>query len=669
MGCEHTRHLEPSTDPGASCEQPCLRYGAVYSHGARLLTRKPIQLWSDEPSPVDLLAFDAVAQTAADAVLDDALDPVALGVSGPWGSGKSTVLKLIETELSSRQEVGAEERILVVETDPWRYDPDVGAKATLILEVLNALTAELGTRADVTDEIQGALKKLARRVNWVKAVKLAARSSITLQLPGIDDLSSLVNEDDVDGDPAPRNLDEFRQDFAGLLADEQLGHVRRVVVLVDDLDRCLPDTIVDTLETMRLFLSVPKMSFVIAADEDRVADALRDRYPAGDGPDRDPEEPARLYLHKIVQTTLRLPALSRFDTEAYLLLLLLQNRLDDQLDHAQFEQILEGCTELRIAGASIDSISIPQDLDIATEMQFAARLTPILYEKLRGSPRRVKRFLNDLNVRSSIAERRGIELEVPVVAKLMVLELLLSDEFDRVLGWLARGELRLQLARLEEIAGRSVPPNAPVGSDGRQAVDDEPSTPGTENATPTADELDDEDDARRSFSDNLVRWAKLEPSLETIDLSPYLHLAASFTGTPVVDSGLPERLRDVAANLLSSSRALQKSVADRDIQILTQPDIRALIEHLGRMARDRPRVLLSGVEAILRVARLANATSVAQSALMAIPATEIKAPVVLLFAAADAVAYRPVLERWKTGTTDAAVKRAVTTQLKQRPAR
>ena len=104
-------------------------------------------------------------------------------------------------------------------------------------------------------------------MNWVKALKLAARSSITLQLPGIDDLAGLVNGGDVEGDPEPRNLDEFRQDFAELLAGKQLSHVRRVVVLVDDLDRCLPDTVVDTLETMRLFLSVPKMAFVIAADE------------------------------------------------------------------------------------------------------------------------------------------------------------------------------------------------------------------------------------------------------------------------------------------------------------------------------------------------------------------------------------------------------------------
>ena len=276
----------------------------------------PVQLWSDEPASTDLLAFGAVAETTVEAVLDDTLDPIALGISGPWGSGKSTVLKLIKAELESRDAVGEndaipDERILVVETDPWRYDPDVGAKGTLILEVLNALTTELEARDGVRGAAGGALKKLTMRVNWVKALKLAARTSITLQLPGIDDLTSLVSEGDLDGTSEPRNLDEFRHDFAELLEDEHLSHLRRVVVLVDDLDRCLPDTVVDTLETMRLFLSVPKMCFVIAADEDRVADALRDRYPAADGSAGKTEAPPAS-LNKIVRRP-SLPASKPFD--------------------------------------------------------------------------------------------------------------------------------------------------------------------------------------------------------------------------------------------------------------------------------------------------------------------------------------------------------------------
>ncbi len=634
----------------------------------------PVQLWSDEPASTDLLAFGAVAETAVDAVLDDTLDPIALGISGPWGSGKSTVLKLIRAELESRYAVGENEantadRILVVETDPWRYDPDVGAKGTLILEVLNAVTTELEAGEGARGEVEGALKQLTKRVNWVRALKLAARTSITLQLPRIDDLASLVGEGDVDDASEPRNLDEFRHDFAELLADEQLSRLRRVVVLVDDLDRCLPDTVVDTLETMRLFLSVPKMSFVIAADEDRVADALRNRYPAADGSAGETEAPARLYLHKIVQTTLRLPALSRFDTEAYLLLLLLQRRTAADLTDAHFKQIVEGCAELRISGRAIDSLQIPESLDIAKEMQFAARLTPILYEKLLGSPRRVKRFLNDLNVRSSIARRRGIELNVSVVAKLMVLELLLPEEFETVLGWLARGELRRQLASLDEVAGRTVPTRTLDGFEDREPSENTSKntraikTTRGKSGRSAAAKTEDKNVETERFADNLIRWSKLPPSLEGIDLSPYLHLAASFSGTPLIDSGLPERLRDVAANLLSSSRASQKSVTDGDIASLTPADVQALIEHLGRMARDRPSDLIAGVGGIVRVARVAAAAPVALAALKTIPVKEVKAPVVLLFTGQDAVTYQDVLRAWADGTDDQRVAKAVAVQL------
>lgn len=59
-------------------------------------------LWSDEPTRDDLFSFDALSGTVVDAVLDDALDPLAIGVSGSWGSGKTTILRLIEADLAER---------------------------------------------------------------------------------------------------------------------------------------------------------------------------------------------------------------------------------------------------------------------------------------------------------------------------------------------------------------------------------------------------------------------------------------------------------------------------------------------------------------------------------------------------------------------------------------
>lgn len=102
-------------------------------------------------------------------------------------------------------------------------------------------------------------------------------------------------------------------------------------------------------------------------------------------------------------------------------------------------------------------VRCPKDRDIAAEMAFAARLTPLLYEKLRGNPRRIKRFLNDLRVRQSVVGHRGIELELDVVAKMMVLEKLLRDEFKTVVDWMAKGELREQIRALEKLPTAPTP--------------------------------------------------------------------------------------------------------------------------------------------------------------------------------------------------------------------
>ncbi len=63
----------------------------------------------------------------------------------------------------------------------------------------------------------------------------------------------------------PESMAGFRDAFGEMVS--ALPDVRRVVVLVDDLDRCLPDAVMATLEAIKLFLSVERMVFVIAADQ------------------------------------------------------------------------------------------------------------------------------------------------------------------------------------------------------------------------------------------------------------------------------------------------------------------------------------------------------------------------------------------------------------------
>lgn len=68
-------------------------------------------------------------------------------------------------------------------------------------------------------------------------------------------------------------------------------------------------TVVDTLEAIKLFLAVPRMAFVVAADEPPVAHAIATRF----GVSADGTSLATKYLEKIVQIPVRVPALGQAD--------------------------------------------------------------------------------------------------------------------------------------------------------------------------------------------------------------------------------------------------------------------------------------------------------------------------------------------------------------------
>lgn len=613
---------------------------------------EPLALWSDDPADIDFLAFDAVASTVADILLDPALDPVALGLSGSWGSGKTTVLQLTEAELESRSAQTQDERsVVAIQTQPWRYDPTTGAKESVIGEVLTALTRELDAspvEKSLKDQALASAKRLRDRVDWAKAVKMAAKTSLALQLPSVEEIADLVKpKADDEGELTPRGLEDFRREFSALIENPALSHVSAVVVLVDDLDRCLPETVVETLEAIRLFLSVPRMSFVIAADEDRVADAISRHLAKTGAPapaDDENEDPSHLYLHKIVQTTIPLPALSRFDTQAFLLLLQLQQTLQRE----QIDGIVDQCTAIRQAGGGLDEIEAPDDVDLSEQVAFAARLTPILYEKLGGNPRRIKRFLNDLRVRQAVARRRGIALDATIVAKLMVLERLLDNDFKSLLGWLAQGSLRDQLAALEVAAGRpkaeatatgaaKEPEDAVKVNDDKAAEDGDKSHRSTEPAG---------SGRKGDFSEGLLRWAKLPPSLAGVDISPYLFLAAAFSGTTLLDEGLSERLRDIAANLLSRRDA--RAVTDEDLAALPTNEADELLTHLGRTIRDQRNKQGEGITAILRIVRAhPDRAAVAAKALEQLPPEDLRPGTALLFSGTQPDEIAKVIKRWE----------------------
>lgn len=491
-------------------------------------------LWDDNPSDVDLLGFAALVEPARQALTRPSLDPVCVGVFGPWGSGKTSVTQQIRSELNSQPEV------LVVYAEPWGFDPTTDPKARLIGIVLNAVNARLVASDSLTGDLKARIGKLAKRIRWSRAVKLAAKTALTAQLPSIDDLGDVFKSDDGEQVDEP-SIDGFRDDFAALMTDSALGEISRVVVIVDDLDRCLPDTVVDVLEAIKLFLAVPKMAFLVAADEKAVRFAIATRYSATRaGLEREAMELAGRYLDKIVHIPIRVPVLSLADVEAYILQLFIFHGQDGTLD---LDAVRTHCDQRRRSGEAglLDGL----DQKVGQEhLVLAERLAPVLYEGMDGNPRRIKRFLNELWLRSVFAQSRGVDVDHSAVAKLMVLEQVHEPAFNEMLDWVRAGTVEEKLAALQEGQGDT--------------------------------------------SVQLRRWAAMEPRpLDPTAVRKYLVLAASLRGSTIPTETLPAHLRPIAGRLLSSADQFRRT-ATIDAKTLPVEDRALLGVHLAEALGAQP---------------------------------------------------------------------------------
>jgi hypothetical protein len=446
-------------------------------------------LFDDNPATIDLLGFDAVVIPVLTALRQPDLDPITLGVHAPWGAGKSTLLGLIDAAAEN-------EPWVIVRVNPWEFDDQLDVKGTLIAAVLEELEGRLGANEDLKKKLTG----LFRRISWSRVGLAVAKGALTMQW----DPEMLVDAFNPHEEEGPRSLAQFRAEFDGLLGEVE--DVHRVVVLVDDLDRCMPQAVIATLEAIKLFLSVRKMAFVIAADQDMVENAIA----AEIGTSRRGDFFARHYLEKIVQLPISLPLLSPADTEAYIGLLLSRAANPDA-----FEALAGHCARRRRDNrfpllAEFDGAAFtPSDELLRLAAQLAAGLEP----SKRGNPREIKRFLNSFAVRSQIAAGRGLDVPSPILAKLLLLEGRFRDDFKTLLAV-------DPVDRPAFIAGWE--------AWGRGA-----------------------DDVPTGIRPETRDWAGSEPPIAGRDLDAYLTLAATLVAAST-STGLPDDLRELVRDLLGS---------------------------------------------------------------------------------------------------------------------
>jgi len=249
-------------------------------------------MFSDRPiqsADEDELGYDAFAARLIKPVVDWTRDDgLVLGLYGSWGTGKSSVLNLLKERLSAYKTRGGREAI-VVRFNPWLYRD----AESLILSFFGTLSAQLKRWPGLSRQSREALGDAFAQMGEA----LFPLLSLADQWSGLIKLASLsakkvlqLGEKDIFKRKAA--VEKILRDIG---AD---GRGRRIVVLVDDIDRLEGNEVRATLKLVKVLADLPFITYVLAMDVDRVAKLID---VAAEG------ETGLAYLEKVVQVPIHLP--------------------------------------------------------------------------------------------------------------------------------------------------------------------------------------------------------------------------------------------------------------------------------------------------------------------------------------------------------------------------
>lgn len=332
-------------------------------------------LGADTPTTNDLLGYKRFTVPIVRRIINATgkSTPLTIGVYGEWGSGKTSFLKMIDEALR-------EEDIHPIWFNAWKYDQEANLWAALIQTILSQATVNGKWQHRIWIKLQiwwdtwdlrsgsweiakglfsGALRILIIglgllfifgwssseisaflnqafsqwfsanpltltffQTNVIKAIAaiiafFAAKPDEWLKLfdakLGID-FSKLKRSTSYRAHIA--FLDEFSDEFRRII--KLVGSGKPLVVVIDDLDRCLPEKAIQVLEAIKLFLDVEGCVFLLAVDRDVVEKAIAVKYKEllamAKNADTSPRPFFTLlgesYFEKIVQLPFSLPPIS-----------------------------------------------------------------------------------------------------------------------------------------------------------------------------------------------------------------------------------------------------------------------------------------------------------------------------------------------------------------------
>ncbi len=255
-----------------------------------------------------------------------------VGIHGPWGSGKSTLMQMVGDAVKQWCPGGGDKpptEPLVVEFQAWKYNQREVLWRALLSQVVATVEEHLERMKEgekkkkddgreICERIREALyrdyessREGALSLDWSALPSLGMTLATAFAggpnpMKIAKDFIAIFKRDKIKEYHARiRSLEQFQDEFGKLRKD-----VLQVpwMILIDDLDRCLPESAVEIFEATKVFLDVPGVVFILALDKETIRRGLRVRYreEEGEKPLVDPDQ----YIEKVTNISFVLPTLS-----------------------------------------------------------------------------------------------------------------------------------------------------------------------------------------------------------------------------------------------------------------------------------------------------------------------------------------------------------------------
>ncbi len=247
--------------------------------------------------------------------LEKCQSPFTISIYGSWGSGKTTLKNFLIEKIIKDQK----STIFPVDFNAWEYEQQTGILIPLVCRLIKLGKFE-----------QAKIKKISSIVTLALTnVLLKASTANMIDLNNITSFEDYANENFSKYAKYVDNVEKTRNDFqeiiSGIIKQEnkQKKSIEKIVIFIDELDRCNPENALRLLESIKNHFDVEGCIFVILVDNEILASYIDKKY-------ENTKMDGHMYLEKIMNTKFSVPVVTQRHLESLFRKIKLFQRFSDE---------------------------------------------------------------------------------------------------------------------------------------------------------------------------------------------------------------------------------------------------------------------------------------------------------------------------------------------------